>query len=311
MLPRLVGGRAGARVVIALGQAEATLIDHGDLLRRGLEVLLLGQAHERADVHDLVVADQRREVALDLSAAIRSALAAECLHALANRSRPCSCTSRSSRRSSARSPTGSRSAARPCRASRAARPGCARRATRRDPSSSGRSASDRSSRSCQRVLEEVRARIRGSIDEARLEARRQRGRRGRQVREAARRRRRRARDSDGSGEQESHASAVSADRVGRDDVLRTTAYRGPAIGRAAPDVHALGECEAYARERARVPARAAACGTSTPAGRRRGGTARRGSARRAARRAPRRAPDRTRRVARSSRTTRDRATARS
>ena len=55
---------AGAGVVVALGEAEAALIDGGDLLGGVLEVLLLAEAEEDVDVEALELADEGEEVGL-------------------------------------------------------------------------------------------------------------------------------------------------------------------------------------------------------------------------------------------------------
>ena len=51
---------AGADVVVALGEAEAALVDDGDLLGGVLEVLLLAEAEEDVDAVALELAGEVR-----------------------------------------------------------------------------------------------------------------------------------------------------------------------------------------------------------------------------------------------------------
>ena len=60
----LLGGRAGPEVVVALGQAQAALVEHGDLVARVLEVLLLAEAEERVHADQLLVRQELGQVGL-------------------------------------------------------------------------------------------------------------------------------------------------------------------------------------------------------------------------------------------------------
>jgi hypothetical protein len=47
--------RAGAEIVVALGQSQAALVHHGDLLFCVLEILLLAEAEESIHSNHLIV----------------------------------------------------------------------------------------------------------------------------------------------------------------------------------------------------------------------------------------------------------------
>ena len=54
----LLGGVSGAEIVVAFRQAQAALVDHGDLLAGILEILLLAKAHESVDADQLEAGEQ-------------------------------------------------------------------------------------------------------------------------------------------------------------------------------------------------------------------------------------------------------------